>query len=164
MSYNAIEDKLSILREIQDKYPMSHVGGSIGLMLYGVDLKRDISASDLDITCPFLIDYGVVDRYQDSSMVSDFDGTFNVQSKESVFYHKIELRVSPEPSFQNVMHKGFVYNVSLYRDIIFWKEKYAAKGSQKHIDDLVVIRTGVRPEKEVKASASISDTDWDLPF
>jgi len=89
MSYNAIEDKLSILREIQDKYPLSHVGGSIGLMLYGIDLKRDLSASDMDITCPFLIDVGTIDRSQDSSMASDFDETFDVQSKETVLSNGI---------------------------------------------------------------------------
>jgi hypothetical protein len=44
--------KLQILREFQTKYPDSHVGGSIGLYLHGIDLKRDISRTDLDITTP----------------------------------------------------------------------------------------------------------------
>ena len=46
---NLMQLKLDFLREFQSNYPKSHVGGSIGLMLHGVDLKRDLNLSDLDI-------------------------------------------------------------------------------------------------------------------
>ena len=45
-----IRKQLKVLRAFQNKYPKSHVGGSIGLRLLGVDLKRNLYYSDLDIT------------------------------------------------------------------------------------------------------------------
>jgi len=37
--------QLETIREFQEKYPKSHVGGSFGLFLLGYDLKRDMSES-----------------------------------------------------------------------------------------------------------------------
>jgi len=71
----------------------------------------------------------------------------------------MEIRVCPEPSFTVVEHEGHSYNVSLLSNILFWKRKYARKGVQKHIDDLITIETGVRPEPK-----KLELKGLDLPF
>jgi len=55
-SKEQMQYKLEMLREFQAKYPDSHVGGSVGLYLHGINLQRDISRTDLDLTVPDWID------------------------------------------------------------------------------------------------------------
>ncbi len=142
----ALTEKLKILRELQARYPTAHVGGSVGLWLRGVNLKRYLGDSDLDITIDELPVAGlfVVAGYvnwDQSSNAGDFDFSFKANNV------KIDVRINPEPSFDVVEFEGEKYNVSRYQDIIFWKNKYAKRGHQKHIDDLEVIETGVRVSK-----------------
>lgn len=48
---NGIVDlKLKVFREFQLANPTAHLGGSLGLMIRGVNVLRDLSRSDLDIT------------------------------------------------------------------------------------------------------------------
>jgi hypothetical protein len=155
---NLIEQKLKTIKEFQDKYPTSHVGGSIGLMIRGIDLKRDLSKSDLDITVDeFDIKNISVDSVSERSDQSDFDLALQ-KDFENHSYLKIDLRICPEPSFDVVEFNGEKYNVSKVRDILFWKKRYASKGHLKHKYDIIAIETGVRPEEPV-----IVYTD-DLPF
>lgn len=155
--------KLKALREFQQKYPTSHVGGSIGLFLRGIDLQRDLSKSDLDITIdeydPNII---IDDNFEESSCNSDFDAQLKYSNKidNQYYYSKIEIRVCPEPSFETIEYKGHSYNVSKLRDILFWKKKYSKKGVLKHRDDLITIETGIRPTYE----DFISIDDDELPF
>ena len=132
--------KLITLFEFQEKYPTSHVGGSIGLMLRGIDLGRNLSKSDLDITIDeYDFKEGDIEDLDLRSDFNDFDFCLVKKSDESM-YVKIDIRVSPEPSFDVIEYKGVKYNVSKLRDIIFWKKNYAEKGVQKHINDLKVIK------------------------
>ncbi len=149
--------KLEMLREFQEKYPGSHVGGSVGLYLHGINLQRDISRTDLDITVPDFIEElkGVYD--EDPSDASDFDYVKMHKSKDYYFCCKIEIRVCPEPSYTIVEFEGHTYNVSLLSNILFWKRKYARKGVQKHIDDLITIETGVRPVVESTTSKLLKE-------
>jgi hypothetical protein len=136
--------KLEALKEFQTLYPTSHVGGSIGLMLRGVNLKRDLTSSDLDITIDefdIQLDNQGLEPRSDSN---DFDFSLK-KNHESGHYTKIDIRISTEPSFDVVKYKGVEYNVSKIRDIIFWKSKYAKKGVTKHIYDIIVMAGGNRP-------------------
>ena len=45
--------------------------------------------------------------------------------------------------------EGVNYNVTKKETILHWKQKYAEKGSQKHINDLIAIATGVRPIEKI---------------
>jgi hypothetical protein len=153
---NLLTIKLETLKEFQEKYPTSHVGGSIGLYLRGVDLKRDLSKSDLDITIDELIEEAN-SFYSIESSSNDFDYITKMHT-DNGSYIKIEIRICPEPSFDVIEFEGVNYNVSKYRDIIFWKTKYANKGIQKHKDDLETIKTGIRPLEPV------SVVDDGLPF
>ena len=65
--------KLLALKEFQGKYPTSHVGGSIGLMLRGIDLKRDLLTSDLDITIDeYNFNENTIEGIQQRSDSNDF--------------------------------------------------------------------------------------------
>lgn len=139
-----INDKLIALREFQEKHPTAHVGGSIGLMIRGIDLKRDLNKSDLDITVDEFIFNADVSEYEERSDNNDFDCCLKKNISNSI-YVKLDIRVCPEPQFEVVNYNGIDYNVSKLRDILFWKKKYANKGVQKHIDDLITIETGIRP-------------------
>ncbi len=148
------ETKLEAIRIFQTKYPTAHVGGSIGLFLRGVDLKRDLSKSDVDMTIDEL---EKSDRIFSAVSAEDFDYSF--KHFFGPYYTAIDIRICPEPSFDVIEYKGNKYNVSKLRDILYWKQKYADKGVQKHIDDLETIKTGVRPSEK---KPTINNTD--LPF
>lgn len=137
--------QLKVLKEFQEKHPTSHVGGSIGLMLRGVDLKRDFNASDLDIT---IDDYLPAEIELDNLVLRSDNNDFDFCVKwvdEIGNYTKMDIRITPEPSFDVINYNGVDYNVSKLRDILFWKKKYADKGVKKHIKDLITIEMGVRP-------------------
>ena len=88
----------------------------------------------------------------------DFDFGYRIYHTDN-FYTKIDIRITPEPSFDVIEFNGYNYNVSKLRDILFWKQKYANKGVLKHQNDLIAIKTGVRPLEPV---ATIEDDG--LPF
>ena len=154
-----MELKLETLREFQQNYPTSHVGGSIGLFLRDINLQRDLSFSDLDITVDEYKSNKEMELY-DRSDANDFD--YNVVKQHTPNrYTKIDIRVSPEPSFDVIEFEGEKYNVSKLRDILFWKKKYADKGVKKHQDDLITIKTGLRPLGYEEINF---DEIGDLPF
>jgi hypothetical protein len=146
-----IELKLKVFREFQLANPTAHLGGSLGLMIRGVDLLRGLSQSDLDVT---------VDEYDRSSLekdalelssdFNDFDFCTRKPVQDNGNYVKMDIRVTPEPSYDKIEFEGFEYNVSKLRDILFWKKKYAQKGVLKHVNDLIAIETGVRPSDIVE--------------
>jgi hypothetical protein len=155
-----IQLKLDALKEFQNSHPTAHVGGSIGLMLRGIELKRDLSRSDLDITVDeFSLKTDTMNLVE-SSDSNDFD--FALQKNYDNGYVKIDIRISPEPSFDIVQFEEVSYNVSKLRDILFWKNSYANKGVQKHKDDLLTMETGVRPLTPVTEENILLDDD--LPF
>jgi len=134
--------KLETLKKFQDKYPTAHVGGSIGLLLRNVNLSRDLSTSDLDITIDnFIFDIKDLPNFEHRSDGNDFDYSLKSNEQDGI-YTKIDIRISPEPSFDKILFEGVYYNVSKYRDIIFWKTKYANKDSIKHVNDLYFIKNG----------------------
>jgi len=139
--------KLKVFQEFQLSNPTAHLGGSLGLFVRGIDLLRDLSKSDLDVT---IDEYDVKNLEKDalhlSSDFNDFDFCTTKTIADNGNYVKMDIRVNPEPSFESIEFEGFKYNVSKLRDILFWKKKYAQKGVTKHKNDLIAIETGVRPE------------------
>jgi len=155
-----IKLKLEALREFQANHPTAHVGGSIGLMLRGIDLQRSLDKSDLDITVDEFVQ-SPDERLDLRSDANDFDYAFSSPHRNG-YYTKIDLRITPEPSYDVIEFDGHQYNVSKLRDILFWKKKYADKGVQKHKDDLITIETGIRPK--VSSQAVVDDEGNALPF
>jgi len=154
-----IEDYLKLVREFQHKYALSHVGGSIGLFLHGLDMKRPLNNSDIDMTLKTLLPETFdIDDSEESSNPEDFDVQLRVYPNKGGYYIKVDINVNEKSSFDVIEHGGFKYNVSKKDEILEWKRKYADKGVQKHIDDLIAIETGIRPEEK------IHDEIDDLPF
>ena len=151
--------KLETLREFQENYPNSCVGGSIGLMLHGIDLKRQLFCSDLDITVKeFNETKYSIDELAKRSDNNDFDYCL-LKNHENGNYTKLDIRINYEFSFEVIEFEGHKYNVTKTDEILFWKKMYAAKGSKKHIDDLVTLETGVRPLEPIESIDGL-----DLPF
>ena len=154
-----INSKLSFIRDFQQKHPTSHVGGSMGLFLRGIDLKRDLSISDIDIT----IDEMNIEQTQKFELRSD-SNDFDFSLKHHLgdgYYLKFDIRINPEPSFEIIEFDGEFYNVSKLRDILFWKQKYSNKGVEKHTNDLITIATGIRPFEYSTTHNYLAD---DIPF
>lgn len=144
-----IKRQLSVLRAFQVKYPKSHVGGSIGLFLHGVDLKRNMYYSDLDITTPEFTEISNP-NINGCSPVEDYDHRYQIDDPKTGHFFKLEIRIDDEqPDFDVVNFEGVNYNITKKETILMWKQKYAENGNQKHINDLITIATGVRP-KEIK--------------
>jgi hypothetical protein len=138
-----LKKKLEYIHEFQLEYPNSHVGGSIGLFLHRIDLKRDLDGSDIDMTVDIFdkncIDKRHLTRKSSGKNKDDFDVSFNAyQSKYK--YIKVDLRINPEPTFEIIEYGCTKYNVSKLNDILFWKQRYANSGIQKHINDLIIIK------------------------
>lgn len=160
-------ERLKIIKQLQDKYPTSHVGGSIGLFLHGVDLQRDLSKSDIDMTVSEKIDFTQpidIENLEESSRPEDFDYQFRFYPNAGSVYVKIDINIRPSKKFVLIVFDGIEYRVSRIEDIIAWKHFYSMKGKGKHTDDLETIRTGIRPKEEQKQVAYANDTVDDLPF
>lgn len=154
------ELKLEALRKFQEKNPTSHVGGSIGLFLQGIELPRDLSKSDLDVVVDENFNCEeALKEYRERSDTTDFDLNIEADHKGG-WYTKIDVRISPEPSYTTAFYNGHQYNVSLVRNILFWKRKYAAKGVKKHIADIYFIEVG----KPMPEPVNVVNSDDDLPF
>lgn len=140
--------KLDAVKAIQTKYPTFHVGGSIGLFLHGIRLKRWLNSksSDIDMVAPYFIlpefDDNTEDddneyscEYKDAKASgNDFDETF-------VFYGdfgtvKVDYKIDPVQRYVIIEYKGFKYKVSPLLTIIDAKMKYAMNGQTKHADDI----------------------------
>lgn len=150
--------KLEFLRDFQKQHPTSHVGGSMGLFLRGIDLKRDLTYSDLDITIDEM-NFEETLKYESRSGGNDFDFSLKHMFPNN-YYLKFDVRINPEPSFEKVEFDGHFYNVSKLRDILFWKQKYSNKGVGKHTNDLITIATGIRP---IENYQNVNFLD-DIPF
>lgn len=164
-----VEDKLKIIRAFQAKYPGSHVGGSLGLLIQGVDLQRDLRKSDIDMTVPGEIDVNSVfelDNMEQSSNPDDFDYQF--RHHPDGFggpYVKIDINIQPNRKYNTVVYFGHEYRASRIEEIIAWKHFYSMKGAGKHTNDLETIRTGKRSaEVNTKPAAVVLGEADDLPF
>lgn len=167
---DVIKTKLEIVRKFLSRFPDTHVGGSIGLFLHGIDLKRSYEKSDIDLVTAIPLSFAEpldIENTEDSSQTEDFEYSFRTYPKGYDFpYTKIEIAIRKFIGWDVIEYDGYKYRVSKLNDIYFFKAKYAMNGVEKHIDDFITIATGVRPEREKKKEPILqhSDTTDDLPF
>lgn len=138
-----ISKQIQIIKTVQAKYPKMHIGGSIGLHLQGCDLKRDLSASDLDFCIGQAID---LDYSKGSNPGSGNDFIYAT----SISGIGVEIAIDVNAPFYNI--DGIAVTAKDY--IIRFKTEYAIKGYQKHIDDL----------KAMGIVVPVLDLVDDLPF
>ncbi len=145
---------LDIVKEIQIKYPMLHVGGSVGLFLHGVRLKRWFNKhkSDIDMVSPyFILPEGEIDEepitYLDAKASgNDFDETFMIGNDI-----KVDYRIDNKQRYEIITFDGFDYKVSPLLTILEAKMRYALmKNGHKHKADLIEMVTRVKPVNKVK--------------
>lgn len=132
---------IELLKEIQTKYPMFHIGGSVGLYLHGVRLKRWYNphkSSDYDMVSPyFVLPEGKVGNeeieYLDAKASgNDFDETFIVGGT------KVDIRIDPKQRYEIIEHNGFKFKVSNLLTILEAKMKYALlPNGKKHKNDIL---------------------------
>ena len=144
---------------------MFHVGGSAGLFLHGVRLKRWLknSSSDLDFVSPYFVlpqktlkttDGDELEVFYKDAKASgnDFDETFIVGDT------KIDYKIDPKQRYELIEFRGVTYKVSDLLTIMEAKMRYAQKPSGgKHRQDLKEMV--VKHKEEVKI-----ECDPILPF
>lgn len=128
---------LELVRKIQTKYPLTHVGGSVGLFLHGIRLSRfgDYQKSDLDMITPYYVmmeapDGSEMERISGKKSSNDFDDSWIIDGI------KLDFRIDPYQRYEIVEYKGFKYKVSIFETIMAAKMKYAVLGQHKHKDDI----------------------------
>src|SRR5690348_17251384 len=110
-------DYLNLIFDFQNKYPYSHVGGSIGLFLHGIDLKRHLTQSYIDMTIAHYASDIEFPNMEDSSDNSDFDRSTRINLNDS-FYIKMDMRYAPDEPYDLIQFDGRMYRVSKINDII----------------------------------------------
>jgi hypothetical protein len=128
--------KLEDVRKLQTQYPLIHVGGSIGLFLHGIRLKRwKDGGVDIDIVAPFFTlfeDFGdnSIEYIDGKKSSNDFDENFILNET------KVDCRIDPKQKYEIIEYKGFRYKVSTFETIMAAKMKYAVNGQDKHKNDI----------------------------
>lgn len=110
-----------------DKYPNSHIGGSFGLFLHGLDLGRTIK--DLDICLKS--DPGTIpnDKFNPGSF-NDFDYSIEWNGI------KIDVIIAPDQKWSFIEYGGYNYRVTDFNIIHKYKRNYCEKGVEKHCKDV----------------------------
>lgn len=135
---------ISLIKNIQEKYPQVIVTGSSALYLHGVKLKRwkTTSSSDLDIIIPYYIKFEDFSEYSFSRESTapesnDFDYGVLVSSRGNTV--KLDIRIDPKQRYEFIEMDDFRFKVSVIETIILAKIKYSLSGGQKHKDDIYEI-------------------------
>jgi hypothetical protein len=152
---------IELLKNIQTKYPMFHVGGSVGLYLHGVRLKRwfdNNKSSDYDMVSPyFVLPEGEIGeeevQYLDTkASANDFDETFIVGDT------KVDIRIDPKQRYEIIEHGGFKFKVSNLLTILEAKMRYALlPNGKKHKDDILEMIVKVPKKQKENNEKNIFD-------
>lgn len=153
---------IDLLKDIQTKYPMFHVGGSVGLYLHGVRLKRwlESSSSDIDMVSPYFVlpegevgeDGHEIDYLDAKASANDFDETFLVDGV------KVDYRIDPKQRYEIIEYDGYKFKVSPILTILEAKMRYALlPNGSKHRDDIKEMVVRVDKPQIKKNSESFED-------
>lgn len=161
--------KLEIVKQFQQQFPTSHIGGSMGLYLRGIDVGRNITESDLDMVLQKYEDGSIQDEHwQSVSNFDDFVASFRIwfANKGGAYYTKLEISEQPEQLYDIVEFQGDVYNVSKLSSILEFKKKYADKGCSKHQRDLhfIALQRETPSEYWYSQAFTLQYDDNSLPF
>jgi hypothetical protein len=133
--------------KLQALNPFLIVGGSIGLYLHGVRLKRFHSPDvvDYDLALPFFqLLQGCIDLKVENSMFEKGEG-YDTDFERAVTINgiKADLRIDPKQRYEIIEYKGFAHKVTPIETIIRAKANYAhTKWGEKHKDDLIEMILG----------------------
>lgn len=158
---------LETVIKLQTNYPTIHVGGSVGLFLHGIKLKRWCSSDyvpDLDITVPYFVSMEQDELFEESEPDEDEAYRSDFAAHFSYDGVSVDLNIDPKQRWEYIEYKGFKIKVTAIENIIACKMKYALKGKKKHKDDIYEM---VGKDKKRKAMptadftlAAIDDLPW----
>ena len=159
---------LKALREFQEKFPMCHAGGSLGLFLHGIRLERfnNANGSDFDLVIPYFHLFESVEgftiNWEDAKASgNDFDETFICVTKNGQF--KVDIKIDPKQRYEIIEYQGFKYKVSKLECILEAKIRYAlGKFGKKHLQDIYEM-TGKTRWTALLDKKLVKETD-DLPW
>lgn len=128
---------LSLVYNLQQRFPTLIIGGSVALYLQGVRLKRfEAFDGDLDLILPYyqLLEkegFSVVEDLEDRPSGSDYGETILINGV------KADIRIDPSLKYKVLDYKGYPYKVVPLETIIEAKARYAkSKWGKKHKEDL----------------------------
>lgn len=156
---------LDLIKQIQIDYPLSIIGGSVALFLYGIRLERwlsysnsPMSARDIDIILPYYIKLEKLSNgtsveicEEDTPSMSDFTDRLLIGNT------KVDICISPKTKYEYVEYDGFKYKVNTLQEIWEAKIRY---GKKKHIQDL---KDAMLPKKELP-KLTLDNLFDDLPY
>jgi hypothetical protein len=159
---------INLVKQIQQDFPLSIIGGSTALFLHGVRLKRwltkdkDGKGSDIDIIVPYYVKFDklsngnqFIDSEAEYPSASDFDERLEISGV------KVDVCVCPKTKYQYIEYEGFSYKVNTLKEIWEAKIRY---GTKKHIQDLkdaMIVNKQQAVEIPVLKTSSAKD---DLPW
>lgn len=128
---------LESIQLLQTQNPYCFVGGSTGLFLHGLSLKRwEHSTKDIDIITPFFFQWTStkdvdIDMDEEKTSGNDYNHTFLVNGS------KMDVRIDNQQKYEIINYDGFNYKVALIEDILEAKLRYAReKNGEKHKMDI----------------------------
>ena len=138
---------LEFYQALQEKFPLAHVGGSLGIFLHGGRLKRwTIFQGDLDIVIPYFMCMDIKDDTLNIESVSckssSNDFNFTLQINIGQEFRKVDVRIDPTQQYVIIEYKGFKYNVSKLATILDAKCRYSWRNA-KHYDDIKELIGGI---------------------
>lgn len=155
------ELKLDILSELVKKYPNIIIGGSLALILHGINLKRVIKEGpgDLDLISPYFFypegeisDEKITFDEKSKSSGNDYDYTFFIGTM------KADVRIDPKFRYEKINFLGTTYNVCPILPILEAKIRYALNGQSKHKEDILnILNTTKIQDTKPEVLNSISD-------
>jgi hypothetical protein len=161
-----LEIKIKTILEFQQLYPTSYIGGSFSLFLRGIDLKRSLWISDLDLVSETFD----IKKYKsnlnkntefnkllkiDSSHTDDFRYIFKIRfksenpilkimeksSSEEKIYIRHDIAIRKKLRYDNVIYNNNSFRVAKIDEVVSYKKKYFKKyGNEKHKYDIQILK------------------------
>lgn len=148
-----MKEKLELVKKLQKKYNDLYLGGSLGLLIHGISLGRDIG--DIDFTKKS--DEGLKPEHLKLPTSVNSSDMIYAFEEDGI---KVEIGTDPNVSYTDEWYEGYFYKVSSIEHILGKKMKYALQGEEKHINDIKHLLSKI----EVKEPISFIDFNSDEPF
>lgn len=133
-SWDWLNKHLKTVREFQYSNSETCIGGSLGLYLHNIPIRRQWGHSDIDFIC----------RYDNIICAKDqlFDGSHGDFQYTILKYGEVkcDICVNPNVTWDYIKYGQHTYRVAHIQNIMDYKIKYMNEGSLKHKNDIEFLR------------------------